>query len=665
MRFDKFVLHQLLLKRKEAKRQVLFHDALNKARLVSASSWFYTAKDKAGDAEIKAEIMKNRQFPECQCLQRLRTNYFSDNICGKAALCYWEIWNYKKVKAKAKGVDYEGNEDCDRYLTQSYACLIGYPKPRKNKPICDWAVVTCNKALAKLLYEDCATLRDSRQLPKPESIPTTLSVDDMNLDLREDETTNFLPGPTSNHFYTLSCPIVFRFPYFTIDLLFKEWDPNIVYDETTGLRAVAHMLPRFLREGINTERVDNFNALSLDQNLINWCDIPRNYICVKEEKDTDGKTLCNCNLCAHQRTCDVNANLTDDSGNPDCELIDQPENNAITEAGFACPNVALTRFFKRSAHLNWSFKMEEFLVVLLIYTSFIPSSSAWFYSKEDRRRDEDHKTEVMMNRHYPECNCVQRLRTNYFSDDDCGRAALCNWEVWNYKTMKAKFKGTTYNKKEEGCDKYFIQSMSCLIGYPKPQIQSELCDNAFVICMKKLSRLLYADCDEIRKERGLAKPQDVRTTLTLDDMNLDFREDETTTFLPTPSSDKPIVNHYYQMSCPVIFRFPYFAISLIFKHWDPNIIYDETTGLKEVAHYLPKFLRDGMNNDRIQNFDALALDPNLINWCNIPRNYICITEERDPDGKTLCSRNICPLQQECDPNAPVNIDDCDFNGMPG
>ncbi|CAL8087217.1 unnamed protein product [Orchesella dallaii] len=182
--------------------------------------------------------------------------------------------------------------------------------------------------------------------------------------------------------------------------------------------------------------------------------------------------------------------------------------------------------------------------------------------------------------------------------------------------------------------------------------------------MKILSELLYNDCDDIRKKRGLPTPQEIKTTLTLDDINLDLKEDESTTFLPKPSSDKPTMNHFYPLSCPVVFRFPYFTIALLFKEWDPSIIYDETTGLKAVAHLLPKFLREGMNNERLQNFDALALDPNLINWCNIPRNYICITEEMDPDGKTLCNVQLCPLQQECDPNAPRDPTDCDFNGMP-
>ncbi|ODM98926.1 hypothetical protein Ocin01_07749 [Orchesella cincta] len=306
----------------------------------STSGWFYTAEDKAGDAEIKAEIMKNRQFPECNCLQKLRTNYFSDNMCGKVALCYWEIWNYKKVKAKAKNDNtYEGGDEekCDKFLAQGYACLLGYPQPPKSKTICDDAIVSCNKALAKLLYDDCEELRKSRQLSKPQDIQTELVVDDMNLDLNQDENTIFQPTPKPeqtdrNNYYILSCPIVYRFPYFTIDLLFKHWDPTIEYDETTGLKEVAHMLPKFLREGINNERIQNFDALSLDPNLINWCNIPRNYICITDERDSDGKTLCNCNLCDSQTEC--NMHRTDG----DCDFNLMAQNDELTAKGVKCPN---------------------------------------------------------------------------------------------------------------------------------------------------------------------------------------------------------------------------------------------------------------------------------------------------------------------------------------
>ncbi|CAL8087220.1 unnamed protein product [Orchesella dallaii] len=218
-----------------------------------------------------------------------------------------------------------------------------------------------------------------------------------------------------------------------------------------------------------------------------------------------------------------------------------------------------------------------------------------------------------------------------------------------------------------------VEKRHCVIGkfgitkHRKLEYKKTICDRAVKQCNNDLAKMLYNDCEDIRKKRGLPKPQDIKTTLTLDDMNLDLKEDEDHIFEPKPVSDKPIMNHYYALSCPVVFRFPYFTIALLFKEWDPSIVYDETTGLKAVAHMLPKYLREGINNERIQNFDALALDANLINWCNIPRNYICITEEKDPDSKTLCNCNLCFLQETCaDPSHVSSAGDeeeCEFTEM--
>ncbi|CAL8087223.1 unnamed protein product [Orchesella dallaii] len=306
------------------------------------------------------------------------------------------------------------------------------------------------------------------------------------------------------------------------------------------------------------------------------------------------------------------------------------------------------------------------VTALLLSTIFITSTFGWFYTKEDKAGDGEIKSEVSKNRQFPECNCLQKLRTNYFFENTCGKAALCYWEIWNYKTQKARIKGEPYEggPKIEECDKFLTQGYACLLGYPKPPLEKTICHKALLSCNDNLAKLLYDDCDEIRTKRGLPKPQDIQTTLSVADMNLNLDQDEDTLFQPKPSSEKPVTNHYYPLSCPVVFRFPYFTIALLFKEWDPSIIYDETTGLKAVAHMLPKFLREGINNERIQNFDALALDVNLINWCNIPRNYICITEENDVDGKSLCNCNMCHLQPECDKNFNTTGDGCDFTLMP-
>jgi len=67
------------------------------------------------------------------------------------------------------------------------------------------------------------------------------------LNCRNNKATVIFRGNVKNNFYALSCPVVFRFLYFSIDLLFKEWDPSIENDETTGFKEIAHMLPKSQR----------------------------------------------------------------------------------------------------------------------------------------------------------------------------------------------------------------------------------------------------------------------------------------------------------------------------------------------------------------------------------------------------------------------------------
>lgn len=50
---------------------------------------------------------RNRDYPDCDhvkdCKQKIRTNYITDDVCGQAAMCYWEVWNYRRKKFDADG----------------------------------------------------------------------------------------------------------------------------------------------------------------------------------------------------------------------------------------------------------------------------------------------------------------------------------------------------------------------------------------------------------------------------------------------------------------------------------------------------------------------------------------------------------------------------------
>lgn len=40
------------------------------------------------------------------CMQKIPTSYITSHVCGQAALCFWELWNYRIYKAKACNATY-------------------------------------------------------------------------------------------------------------------------------------------------------------------------------------------------------------------------------------------------------------------------------------------------------------------------------------------------------------------------------------------------------------------------------------------------------------------------------------------------------------------------------------------------------------------------------
>ncbi len=234
--------------------------------------------------EKEDSSVRNRHFEDCKCIHKIRTNYITTNICGQAALCYWEIWNYKSLQQKANDNGYSStNSTCDQQMVQKFACLIGYPKPQYPAEDCESALDHCNNQLAKVLYDDCEPIRKERGLPKPEDVDWTVK--------------------SENGDYALSCPVIYRFPYSTIDLLLKEVDPNVEYDETSALIGVGKMLPKYVRQGVNNEWILNMNALSIDHSKVNWCGIPRNYICIDKELDPNGDICDEKNLESKKKEC--------------------------------------------------------------------------------------------------------------------------------------------------------------------------------------------------------------------------------------------------------------------------------------------------------------------------------------------------------------------------
>lgn len=143
------------------------------------------------------------------------------------------------------------------------------------------------------------------------------------------------------------------------------------------------------------------------------------------------------------------------------------------------------------------------------------------------------------------------------------------------------------------------------------------------------------------------RPQDVNIKLDLESLNYEMLKDDNHTFQPRPSNDNPLYNNYYAMSCPMVFRYPYYTIDLLLKFMDGNVEYDETTSLVGVGHLLPRFVREGIDQERIVNFEALNLNETYINWCHIPRNYICIKVEYDNKEISCSKEELESLSTKC------------------
>lgn len=270
------------------------------------------------------------------------------------------------------------------------------------------------------------------------------------------------------------------------------------------------------------------------------------------------------------------------------------------------------------------------------------SVTCFLWSGESSDKDDS----SVRNRHFADCKCIHNIRTNYITTNICGEAALCYWEMWNYKSLKEKSNDNGNSNTNSTCDQYMVQKFACLIGYPKPQYPAEECESGLADCNTQLAKVLYDDCEPIRKERGLPKPEDVDWTTKTENLNYDLKQDEKSIFKLRPS-EKPTSNGYYTFSCPVIYRFPHFTIGFLLKEVDPNVEYDETNALIGVGKMLPKYVRQGVNNERILNMNALSIDHSKINWCSIPKNYICIDKELDPDGAVCSETNLESKKKEC------------------